>query len=189
MASPSAITLLLQSHADGDPGAAERLFPLIYRELQRLARRQLGSAGRPGATLGTTALVHEAYLKLLDPAPVTPRERAHFFALVARAMRQIIIDHARRNLADKRGGGAQHVQLDESRIAIEDNAESLFALDQSLQRLAVLEPRLVQVVECRFFAGLSEEETAEALDVGLRTVQRDWLRARDWLKADLGHGE
>jgi RNA polymerase sigma factor (TIGR02999 family) len=186
VASPSTITQLLLAHADGEIDAADRLFPLIYEELHRLARRQLGAVGRPGPTLNTTALVHEAYLKLVDRSHVSPGERAHFFALVARAMRQIIIDHARRHRAGKRGGELRRIPFDESQIALEDDADSLLALDQAMQRLAALDSRLVQVVECRFFAGLTEEETADTLGVGLRTVQRDWLRARGWLKADLG---
>lgn len=185
MATPSNITQLLRAHAEGEVDAANRLFPLIYTELHRLARRQLGAVGRPGPTLNTTALVHEAYLKLVDQTRVGAGERAHFFALVARAMRQIIIDQARRHRAGKRGGEVRHIPLDESQIAVEDEAESLLALDEAMLRLADFDPRLVQVVECRFFAGLTEDETANTLGVGLRTVQRDWLRARGWLKTDL----
>lgn len=183
MTSASSITQLLQAQADG---AAERVFPPIYDELQRLARRQLRSVGRPGSTLNTTALVHEAYLKLVGQTRVSATGRAHFFALVARAMRQIIIDYARRRRAGKRGGDVRRLTLEESEIAVDDEAELLVALDEAMQRLAELDPRLVQVVECRFFAGLTEDETASTLGIGLRTVQRDWLRARAWLKTDLG---
>lgn len=185
MASSSTITQLLQAQADGEADAAERLFPLIYEELRRLAHRQLQFVGRPGPTLNTTALVHEAYLKLIGQTRVSAGERAHFFSLVARAMRQIIIDFARRHRSGKRGGHVQRIPLDESEVGIEDEAESLLALEDAMQRLAGLDPRLVQVVECRFFAGLTEQETADALGVSLRTAQRDWLRARGWLKDDL----
>lgn len=186
MTSPSSITQLLEAHADGEGRAADQLIPLLYDEVRRLAHRQLRAVGRPGATLNTTALVHEAYLKLVDQTRVSSSARGHFLALVARAMRQIIIDYARRNQASKRGGEARRSTFKESQIAVADEADALLALDEAVARLGDLDPRLVQVVECRFFAGMTEEETASALGVGLRTVQRDWLRARGWLKADLG---
>jgi RNA polymerase sigma factor (TIGR02999 family) len=186
VASPSSITLLLQAQANGEAGAAERLFPLIYRELHRLAHRQLESVGRPGRTLNTTALVHEAYLKLIGQSRVSANERAHFFSLVARAMRQIIIDFARRHMTGRRGGGLRRIPLEEAQVGVESEAEALVLLDQAMQRLGELDPRLVEVVECRFFAGLTEEETANTLGIGVRTVQRDWLRARGWLKSDMG---
>jgi RNA polymerase sigma factor (TIGR02999 family) len=180
------IAQLLEAHVDRDEGAADQLFPLLYDEVRRLARRQLRAVGRPGATLNTTALVNEAYLKLVDQTAVSSHARAHFFALVARAMRQIIIDYARRARASKRGGEARRATLQESQIAVEDGADALLALDEAVERLGELEPRLVRIVECRFFGGMTEEETAASLGIGLRTVQRDWLRARGWLKADLG---
>jgi RNA polymerase sigma factor (TIGR02999 family) len=183
--SPSTFTQRFRAHVAGDDGAADHFFPLLYDEVRRLARRQLRVSGRPGATLNTTALVNEAYLKLVDQTRVSSRERAHFFALVARAMRQIIIDYARRSRASKRGGEARHSTFHESQIGVDDEADVLIALDEAVGRLAELDPRLVQIVECRFFAGMTEEETAASLGVGLRTVQRDWLRARGWLKAEL----
>jgi RNA polymerase sigma factor (TIGR02999 family) len=184
--SSSTITQLLQAHVDGADGAADHLFPLLYDEVRRLAHRQLGAVGRPGATLNTTALVNEAYLKLVDQTRVSSSARAHFLALVARAMRQIIIDYARRSRASKRGGEVRRSTFQESQIAVEDEAEALLALDAAVERLGELDSRLVQIVECRFFAGMTEEETASTLGVGLRTVQRDWLRARGWLKVELG---
>ena len=185
MTSPLTITQLPQTHVGADDGAADRLFPLLYDEVRRLAHRQLRAIRRPGATLNTTALVNEAYLKLVDQRGVSSSERAHFLALVARAMRQIVIDYARRSRAGKRGGDARRSTFQESQIAIEDEADTLLALDEAVERLGKLDPRLVQIVECRFFAGMTEEETAAALGIGLRTVQRDWLRARGWLKSDL----
>lgn len=182
MTSPSTFTQLFHAHVDG---AADHFFSLLYDEVRRLAHRQLRLIGRSGATLNTTALVNEAYLKLVDQTHVSSSERAHFFALVARAMRQIIIDYARRSRASKRGGEARRSTFRESQIAVEDEAAVLIALDEAVERLAELDPRLVQIVECRFFAGMTEEETADSLGVGLRTVQRDWLRARGWLKAEL----
>lgn len=186
MTPASTITQLLHAHAERKEGAADQLFPLLYDEVRRLARRQLRAVGRPGATLSTTALVNEAYLKLVDQTRASPQARAHFFALVARAMRQIIIDYARRSRASKRGGEDRRVTLQESQIAAKDEADALLVLDEAVERLGELDPRLVRIVECRFYAGMTEEETAASLGVGLRTVQRDWLRARAWLKSDVG---
>lgn len=179
------VTDLLLAYGQGDRQAFDRLVPLIYDDLHRIARRHL-RRGRPGQTLNTTGLVHEVYLKMIDPSRIDWQNRAHFLAVSARAMRQVIVSHARRRSADKRGGGALAVTLDEGQIAIDEQAEGLLALDQALSRLAQRNERLARVVECRFFAGLSEEETAEALSVSLRTAQRDWLRARAWLREELG---
>lgn len=179
------VTQLLLAYGQGDRQAFDRLFPLVYDDLRRIARRHL-RRGRPGQTLDTTGLVHEVYLKMVDPSRVDWQNRAHFLAVSARAMRQVIIGYARRRNADKRGGGAVAVTLDEGQIAIDEQAEGLLALDQALSRLAQRNERLARVIECRFFAGLSEEETAEALGVSLRTAQRDWLRARAWLREELG---
>lgn len=181
------ITQLLVAYREGDRGAFDRLVPLVYDDLRKIARRHL-RRGRPGHTLDTTGLVHEYYLKMADQSPVSWKDRGHFLAVSACAMRQVLISYARKKSAAKRGGGERPVTLDEGRISLDDQAAWLLDLDQALERLAELEPRLARVVECRFFAGLSEEETAEALDVSVRTVQRDWKRARAWLQEDLSGG-
>ncbi len=175
------ITQMLIAHGQGDHDAFDRLLPLVYEDLRRIAHRQLRRS-RPGETLNTTGLVHEAYLKLVDQSRASWQDRSHFFAISARAMRQIIIDYARLRLADKRGGGQIHDPIDENMAAIEQQADWLLAIDEALSRLAELDARMAKVVECRFFAGLTEEETAEALQISVRTVQRDWLRARSWLR-------
>jgi RNA polymerase sigma factor (TIGR02999 family) len=180
----SDVTLLLRAFRQGDRGAFDRLVPLVYDDLRRIARRQLRRGGRAG-TLNTTGLVHEAWLRLVDQSQAEWQDRGHFLAVAARAMRQITIDHARRRLAAKRGGGAPREELDESRLPGAQRAEWLLALEEALEHLARHNERLVRVVECRFFAGFSEEETAEALGVSLRTAQRDWLRARAWLREEL----
>ncbi len=178
------ITALLQAWSAGSKEAADDLFPLVYEELRELARRQ-SRPRRPGETLNTTAVVHEAYLKLVDASRVTLRDRQHFLALAARAMRQILVDHARRRGAAKRGGGTVRVALEEAG-AIDARAVELLALDQALTKLDELEPRLGKVVELRFFGGLSVGETAETLGVGLRTVARDWEKARLFLYREMG---
>jgi RNA polymerase sigma-70 factor, ECF subfamily len=174
--------LLLQSR-HGDPGATERLFPLVYEELRRVAHAQLRSE-RPGHTLGTTALVHETYLRLVDQTRVQWRDRGHFLVVASWAMRRILLDYARRNRAARRGGGTVRFTLDADAPAAE-RGEMLLALDEALERLARLDRRLSQVVECRYFGGLTEQETAEALGVTRRTVQRDWAKARGWLCLEL----
>ena len=162
------------------PGELERLMPLAYDELRRIAHRELRR--RPNETLRTTALVHEAYLKLADADGVAWRDRPHFLAIASVAMRHILIDQARERCAAKRGGAhGARVTLDEEGIAVEQQAEGLIALDEALTRLAATDPRLAQVVECRFFGGLSEEETADALGITSRTVRRDWVKARGLL--------
>ncbi len=181
------VTQLLIAYRDGDREAFDRLVPMVYEDLRRIARRQL-RRGAPGQTLNTTGLVHEAYFKLVDPAKVDWQGRGHFLAVSARAMRQVIIGYARKRSAGKRGGGERPVTLDEAQIAVDDQADRLLALDRALERLGGHDPRLARVVECRFFAGLSEEETAQALGVSLRTAQRDWMRARAWLKEELRGG-
>ena len=178
------ITQLLQAHGRGEEGAFDQLMPMVYDDLHRIAKRQLRRNQR-GDTLNTTGLVHEVYLKMVDQARATWQDRSHFFAISAHAMRQIIVDYARQRLAAKRGGGQVHTDLDENRIAIEEQADWLIALDQALGRLAKIDKRLARIVECRFFGGLTEEETATALDVSVRTVQRDWRRARGWLKVEM----
>ena len=170
----------------GAPDAAvDGDFPLVYDELRRLAHRQLRREAS-GHTLGTTALVHEAYLRLAAQAPGAWRDRPHFLALAATAMRRILVDHARRHGAHKRGAGARRVPIENvESLAAEDRAELLVALDDALSRLAALDARQARVVECRFFGGLTEDETAQALGVGLRTVKRDWAKARGWLYREL----
>ena len=178
------LTRLLAAHREGDRDAFGRLLPLVYRDLQRLAKRQLGHR-RPGQTLDTTSLVHEAYLKLVDSDQSAWQDRGHFFAVASIAMRQIVIDYARQSQAKKRGGEQRALGLDGVEIAIDEQADTLLAIDRALQRLHEIDERLPRVVECRFFTGLTEEETAEALGVSTRTVERDWKRARAWLRREL----
>ena len=180
------VTELLLAYRQGDGEAFGRIVPLVYDDLRRVARRQLGR-GNPDRVLDTTSLVHESYLKMVDQKRVDWQDRGHFLACAAQAMRQVIITYARRRNAAKRGGGnMQQTTLDADRhIAIDQQAEWLVALDDALGRLEQWNPRLARVVECRFFAGLSEEETAAALNVSLRTAQRDWMKARAWLQEEL----
>lgn len=181
------ITQLLAAHRAGDRDALSRLLPLVYVDLQRLARRQLAGR-RSGHTLNTTGLVHEAYLKLVDARRSSWDDRGHFFAVAALAMRQIIVDHARSYKAKKRGGSQPIRSLDNVEIAIEEQADAIVELDQALERLGDLDARLPRIVECRFFAGFTAEETAEALGVSKKTVDRDWKRARAWLRRALTPG-
>jgi len=179
-----AVTELLLECRSNDR-AADRLFPLVYEELRRIAHRQLRQE-RTGHTLATTALVHEAYLKLVDITRVEWRDRVHFLSMAARAMRRILVDYARQHRAERRGGGVAPLTLDDaSALSVDAQADEVLALDDALIRLGELSPRLVQVVEYRFFAGMSEEETAEALAVTARTVRRDWVKARGWLRQAL----
>jgi RNA polymerase sigma factor (TIGR02999 family) len=170
--------------AHGQPAAAESLFPLLYDELRRIAHRQL-SVERAGHTLSTTALVHEAYVKLADQTRSQFASRAHFLAVAAQAMRRILVTHARKVRAEKRGGTWHRLDLDQVDIPVEERAEALVVLDGALDRLSALNPRLSQVVECRFFGGMTEVETATALGVTERTVRRDWVKAKGWLLNDL----
>jgi RNA polymerase sigma factor (TIGR02999 family) len=179
------VTGLLQRASDGDPVAFDAVFPVVYEQLRGMAHRQLGREN-VGHTLGTTALVHEAYLRLVDQRQSRFQDRAHFFAIAATAMRRILVDHARRHGAQKRGAGARRVPLESvDLLAVDDRADLLVALDAALVRLAGLDQRQAKVVECRFFGGLTEDETAVALGVSPRTVKRDWAKARSWLYADL----
>jgi RNA polymerase sigma factor (TIGR02999 family) len=176
--------ILLEWGTPGEGRPVDRLLPLVYDELRRVAHRQLGRE-RPGHTLSTTALVHEAYLRLVDQTRARWVDRAHFFAVAAGVMRRILVDYARRFRAAKRGGDAQHVDLDLAQVSLDERSEVLINLDEALGRLAELNPRLSQVVECRFFGGMTEEETAEALGVTDRTVRRDWIKAKAWLSREL----
>jgi RNA polymerase sigma factor (TIGR02999 family) len=167
----------------GDLLAGERFFETVYESLRRMAHRQLGGE-RVDHTLDTNALVHEAFLRLVDQTRVEWNDRAHFFAIAAQAMRRILVDSARRVGAVRHGGGLRQVSLDDETAMI-GRTETLLALDDALDRLARLDERLSRVVECRYFAGLTDEETATALGVTARTVQRDWVKARAWLSVEL----
>ena len=172
----------------GAPDGMQRIIPLVYAELRRIAHRQLSDEPM-GHTLSTTALVHEAYLRLADQSHVDWVNRAQFLGLAARAMRRVLVDHARRHHAARRGGPRQQRlsldtaerAVDADALAVATRADELLALDEALDRLAVVDPRLARVVECRFFGGLTETETAAALGVSLRTVAGDWTMARGWL--------
>lgn len=174
------ITQLLLAWGNGDQRALEELMPLVYDELRKMAARHMRRQN-PGHTLQTTALVNEAYLRLIDSSQVRWQNRAHFFAVSAQLMRRILVDFARQRQNLKHGGGARKVSLDEALVVSPERGADLLALDEALNRLAALNARQAQVVELRYFGGLSEEETAEALKVSLRTVQRDWNLARLWL--------
>lgn len=178
---PAEITRLLQRHREGDREAFDRVMPLVYQQLRIIARRQLARGGPRGLMLDTTSLVQEAYLQLVEENGVDWQNRGHFFAICARAMRRIMVDDARRRLAAKRGGGAVEVTLKPDMVVDANEPERLLAIDDALSKLAAFNPRLAQLVECRYFAGMTEEETAEAMQSSLRTVQRDWMRARAWL--------
>jgi RNA polymerase sigma-70 factor, ECF subfamily len=183
--SPSAVSLLLR--ADDRLGAEQRLnalLPLVYAELQVLARRQLGRE-RERYSLCTTGLVHDAYLKLVGDAQVSSRGRAYFFAAAAQAMRRIIVDHARSRSRQKHGGDVAFTLLDDKEIAIDDALAQVVELDDALQRLGELSERQMHIVECRVFGGLEVEETAAALDISPRTVKRDWAIARAWLLREM----
>ena len=178
------MTEVLQRISGGDPGAVDRLLPLVYDELRALARRELRRE-RSDHTLQPTALVHEAYLKLARLDRLEWRDRAHFFGAAAGTMRRVLVSHARRKRAEKRGGGAKAVPLENVVLAARERPEDVLALDEALARLADLDSRQAQVVECRFFAGMSVPETAEALGVSPATVKRDWTAARAWLNREL----
>jgi RNA polymerase sigma factor (TIGR02999 family) len=181
------ITRLLTDWRGGDRAALERLLPLVYDELHRLARHYL-SRERPGHTLQATALVNEAYLRLVDQQKSDWQDRAHFFAVAARIMRHLLIDHARARRYAKRGGGAQQVSLEEGAAFTPEPSVDLLALDEALDRLAVIDERKVVIVELRYFSGLSVEETAEAMRLSEITVKREWLKAKAWLYRELNQG-
>ena len=178
------ISALLRAWSDGDQSALERLTPIVYDELHRLARNYM-KGERPGHSLQTAALVNEAYMRLVDYERMQWQNRAHFFAVSAQLMRRILVDHARRHNL-KRGGGVQHVSLDEAAVVGGDQETDMVGLDDAMNALARIDPRKVQVVEMRFFGGLSVEETAEVLKVSTVTVKRDWRAARAWLYRELG---
>lgn len=181
---PTDVTELLIAHGGGDAQAFDRLVPLVYDDLRRLARIQLRRR-HGGDSLDTAGLVHEAYLRLVDQSRASWRDRGHFFAVSAIAMRQIVVDHARRRTRLKRGGEHAVVPLDEAPEPGAREAGHVLEIDFALRKLSTLDPRQAKVVECRYFAGLTEEETAAALGISVRTAQREWLKARAWLRAEL----
>ena len=182
------ITNFLRAHAAGDSSALDRLLPRVYDELRRIARARLRHE-RTDHTLAPTDLVHEAFLKLVPFQGVDWKDRAHFFAIASRAMRNVLVDHAMRRSAAKRGGGSTTLTLGEhGAAATETSLDDLIALSDALERLERLDPRQARVVECRFFGGLSLDETAEALHIAPATVSRDWTFARAWLHRELAAG-
>jgi RNA polymerase sigma factor (TIGR02999 family) len=176
----SDVTNLLLSWGHGDAAALERLIPVVYDELRRVARRHLQREA-PGHALQATALVHEVYLRLVDVDRLALHGRTHFFAVASGLMRQILVDHARRQRADKRGGGATMVSLDAVSPAAQPTSVDLLALDEALEALSSIDARQCRVVELRFFAGLNIDETAEALGISPATVEREWALAKAWL--------
>jgi len=185
--SPKDVSILLLAWSNGDETALEKLVPLVYEELHRLAHRYI-SRERPGNTLQTTALAHEAYLRLVDAQGVQWHNRAHFFAVAAQTMRRILVDLARARHNLKHGGGARQVSLDEVLVASPVRGVDMLALDEALGRLAALNPRQSQVVELRYFGGLTNEEVAEVIKISPRTVRSDWSLARAWLYRELRIG-
>lgn len=178
------VTALLRASTDGDREALDALLPIVYEDLRRMAHRRLRME-RTGHTLGTTGLLHETYLKLVKIDRIRYRDRAHFFAIAARAMRWVLVSYANRRKTTKRGGGLREVPLDDAVAVARERSEELLALEEALRRLETEDPRPVRVVECRFFGGMSIEETAEALGVSPATVKRDWTVARAWLHREL----
>ena len=183
MSTPEPITELLHFARQGDRQALDQVFDRVYSELRELAERQRRRAGADH-TLGTTAIVHEAYLKLMKGPTLTFEDRGHFFGVAATAMRHILLNHARHHVAQKRGGG-RPLPLDDADAAVETQVAELVELDQALVKLAAVDPRLAQVVELRFFAGLSVKETGEVLGLTDRTIKRDWQAARAFLYREL----
>jgi RNA polymerase sigma-70 factor (ECF subfamily) len=182
--SPHQVTQLLKDWSNGDQAARDQLMPLVYEELRRMAHQHMRKE-RPGHTLQTSALVNEAFVKLVDQKDVHWQNRAHFFGIAAQLMRRILVDHARSRHYAKRGGDARQVSLDEVAIVSPERAAEVVALDDALTSLAATDPRKCQIVELRFFGGLSIEETAEVLAVSPGTVMRDWTLAKAWLRREM----
>ncbi|MCG8466792.1 MAG: sigma-70 family RNA polymerase sigma factor [Gemmatimonadetes bacterium] len=178
------VTQLIHDWREGDAEAVDRLMPLVYDELRRIAQHHLRRE-RPDHTLSSTALVHEAFMNLVDQSPPAVSDRVHFFAISSRVMRRVLVWHARKRGAAKRGGGQRPVTLDEEAVLADDRLEEVLALDRALERLEALDARLCRVVECRHFGGLTVPETAEALGISRATVKRDWQSARAWLRREL----
>jgi RNA polymerase sigma factor (TIGR02999 family) len=182
--SQQSVTELLVRWSQGDDAALAELTPLVYEELRRLAHRQMGGE-RPNHTLQTTALVNEAYLRLADQANLRWQNRAHFFAVAARAMRRILVSYARSQRSEKRGGGAFKMELDETALVSPEESREIVALHEALEQLATLDSRKAQVVELKYFGGLNYEEMADVLKISPVTVRRDWRFARAWLYTEL----
>lgn len=182
--SPDQITQLLKDWGNGDETARDQLIPLVYEELRRMAHRYMRKE-RPGHTLQTSALVHEAFVRLVDQTAVQWQNRAHFFSIAAQMMRRILVDHARGRQYAKRGGDARYIALDEALIVSEERVADVVALDEALVRFAAVDQRKSQIVELRFFGGLSIEETAAVLAVSPGTVMRDWTLAKAWLRREI----
>ena len=178
---PSQVTQLLIKWSEGDKAALDQLMPLVHSELRRIAKRYMGRQS-PGHTLQTSALINEAYLRLVDQQSVDWKDRAHFFAASAQIMRNILIDHARKYRFAKRGAGARKIALDEALAMSEQRAAEFVALDDALSELSTVDPRKSKIVELRFFGGLNIEETAEVMKISPATVQREWRAARAWLQ-------
>lgn len=178
------VTLALQAARSGDAAALNEAFRLVYDEVRAIARARVARAGG-GGTLDTTAVVHEAYLKLARHGGLSFADRQHFLAVASTAMRQVLLDHARRRLSARRGGGAEHLPLTVADPAADEQAREVVALDEALRRLAELDPQLARLVELRWFGGLTIEETAAALAISEATVKRAWRRARAWLQREL----
>jgi RNA polymerase sigma factor (TIGR02999 family) len=185
---PNEVTQLLHEWNQGDEAAPEKLMPLVYAELRRMAHRYMAGQNR-GHTLQTTALIHEAYLRLVNQSEKQWQNHSHFFAVAARAMRHILVDYARSKQAEKHGGGAQELSLDEALTVSQERAAEVVALDDALEELAKIDQRKSQIVELRFFGGLSVEETAEVLKISAITVMRDWSMAKAWLHRELSKTE
>lgn len=185
-ASPQ-VTELLIEWSNGNKEALDKLIPLVYQELRRLARHYMRRE-RAGHSLQTSALVNEAYIRLVAQRKVTWQNRAHFFAVAAQLMRRILVDHARKYTNKKRGGEFRRETLDEAAVLIDERAGDLLALDEALQRLAAMDPRKGQVVELRYFGGLNIEETAEVMKLSAPTVQREWRMAKAWLYREISGG-
>lgn len=178
------VTQILHDWSGGDREAPERLMPLVYDEMRRIARSFI-SRERQGHTLQPTALVNEAYLRLVEQNSVTWQSRAHFYSVAASMMRRVLVDHARTHATEKRGGGAVHLSIEDVQVSVEERAANFVALDEALERLSKFNERGRKIVEMRFYAGMSEEEIAEVLGVSTRTVLRDWKAARVWLFREL----
>ena len=183
---PGQVTMLLERVSNGEDDALKTLFSLVYAELRLIARRQL--AGHRRSTLSTTAVVHEAFLKFLSGQPISVADRRHFYALAARAMRQILIDHARMHLRQKRGGGDVRSLMENDGAEVDLKAAELLDLDAALDRLGEFDERMCRIVDLRFFAGLSVEETSELMELSPRTVKREWRKARAFLYQQVDSG-
>jgi RNA polymerase sigma factor (TIGR02999 family) len=184
---PEKVSQLLLDWSKGDKAALDTLVPLVHEELHRLAHRYMGGE-RPGHTIQTTALINEAYLRLTDYKKMRWQNRAHFFAIAAQVMRRVLVDYARRRHYAKRGGGAFQVSLDEAMVLSADTSAELIAIEEALNDLAAFDPRKSQIVELRFFGGLTPEETAEVLEISPTTVKREWQRAKAWLYLAINRG-